>query len=421
MFLVALALSWQSQIDSLLASPDLRGAAVGVCVLDVRGKVVYEHNADLRLMPASNEKILTAAMALDTLGPDFKWETRFWNEGDRCVVKATGDPTLTASDLTIVAQKLGLKSKTPVVVNAPFGQDYPDGWEEGDLANRYAARPAGFCFDRAGFELDAEGGKLVPLLDALGVNVRYIKGQGDARVSLDLDRHLLTVRGKLPDKRTVLDTFAQPDPIGSACALIGGVYAGRSDTTPDRGPDVALMSRSLSQILPDCLKPSDNHLAEHIFLAAAYRDWELGQRTQPFGYESAGPAMGRFLKGYVNATEDEAHTVDGSGLSRHNLVTAHLLARVLRTVQTKEYAKIFRDSLPKPGDGTLKSRLAGKPVAAKTGSLDEVSSLSGYLWPESASRWTFSIVFNHTLVSSSKVHALQDKIVSTLLEVRKQT
>jgi len=423
MLILALALGLQAELDTLLKAPDLKGAVVGVCVMDTQGKVVYEHAADTRLVPASNQKILSATMALETLGPDFTWKTRFWKEDGRCYVDAEGDPTLTYADLAKVAQKLRLKRGTPVVLRAPFGQEYPDGWENDDLPNRYAARPASFSYDRAGFEIFAENGKLLPLPEPLGVLVRYRSGKDTPRVRLDLDRRQATVTGKLPDKKTSLDTLAQPDPIGAACSLIGGVYAGATDKVPEREPDVTLESKPLGQVLPNCLKPSDNHLAEHILLSASWRTWETnpGPRNGTFGYGPAATLAATFFSTYVGATADDVHLVDGSGMSRHNLVTARFLARVLQRIQTKKYAKVFLDSLPKPGEGTLGGRLKGQPVAAKTGTLDGVTSLSGYLGTDSAQPWTFSIVCNHTVVPASKVRALQDKIVAALLQARTKT
>ncbi|MBX3112417.1 MAG: D-alanyl-D-alanine carboxypeptidase [Fimbriimonadaceae bacterium] len=420
MFVLALAIGLQAQLDALLKTPDLKGALVGVYVMDSQGKTVYEHGADMRLVPASNQKILSAAMALETLGPEFTWKTRFWKEDGRCVVDAEGDPTLVAADLAKVAKELKLPPGTPVVVRATFGQDYPEGWETDDLPNRYSARPAGFCYDRAGFEIFAEKGKLVPLAEPLGVLVRYRKGSGSPQVRLDLCRRQATVVGTLPDKRTSLDTLAQPDPIGSACAMIGGVYAGRTDNVPDRAPDVTLESKPLGQVLPSCLKPSDNHIAEHLMLSATGHMWATnpGPRNGQFGYGPADELAATFFAGYAGATSDDLHMVDGSGLSRHNLVTPRFLARVLQQVRSKKYAKVFLDALPKAGEGTLSNRLKGQPVAAKTGSLDGVISLSGYLGTDSDEPWTFSIVCNHTVASPAKVRAAQDKIVTALLLAR---
>lgn len=422
MLILALALGLQAQIDQLVKGPDLAGAVVGVCVMDTQGKVVYEHDADTRLVPASNQKILTAAIALETLGPNFVWKTRFWKEGSRCIVDSPGDPTITAKQLQDVAKKLHLKPNTPVLVRAPFGQDYPEGWENDDLPNRYAARPAPFSFDRAGFEVTAGGGKLSPLLDALGVRVKLVRGKDAAKVKFNLDRRLVTVTGKLPEKSAVLDTLAQPDPTGAACALIGGVFAETTETVPERDPDAVLESQPLSVVLPTCLKPSDNHLAEQIVLTAAWTKWQTdpGPRTGAFGYGTVANIAKTFFGSYVNATDLDVHLVDGSGMSRHNLLTSRFLARVLRQAGRQGYAKVFLDSLPKPGEGTLKGRLAGLPVAAKTGTLDGVTSLSGYLWPGSSEPWTFSIVCNHTVVGAAKVRAVQDKIVKALVDSRKQ-
>lgn len=88
----------RADLDAVLNHTDLAGALVGACVMRQDGTVVYERNPDARMVPASNQKLLAAAFALDRLGPDWKPKTEFWKEADAIVVRTTGDPMATFAD-----------------------------------------------------------------------------------------------------------------------------------------------------------------------------------------------------------------------------------------------------------------------------------------------------------------------------------
>src|SRR2546421_11771146 len=93
-------------LDKILDDPLLKGAIVGACVLDSSGKELYTRNADLRMIPASNQKLVTAAFALKTLGPEFTPKTRFWKMRDKIVVDSSGDPLLSHDDLLSIRKLL---------------------------------------------------------------------------------------------------------------------------------------------------------------------------------------------------------------------------------------------------------------------------------------------------------------------------
>ena len=93
----------------------------------------------------------------------------------------------------------------------------------------------------------------------------------------------------------------------------------------------------------------------------------------------AAGAMGEFYEKTVGLEPGLIRPMDGSGLSRHNLVTTKGLARILRHIYRTELKDIFLEALPAPGEGTLRNRLAGIPVFAKTGTLSSASALSGYV------------------------------------------
>jgi D-alanyl-D-alanine carboxypeptidase/D-alanyl-D-alanine-endopeptidase (penicillin-binding protein 4) len=106
---------------------------------------------------------------------------------------------------------------------------------------------------------------------------------------------------------------------------------------------------------------------------------------------------------------------DGSGLSYRNLATASGLARLLGLAEIETWGVHLRLSLPAPGQGTLRERLRGVRVRAKTGTLRRISALSGWVWLEHRQAWAeFSILSNGVSIYSAK--AIEDKVVRILSE-----
>jgi D-alanyl-D-alanine carboxypeptidase/D-alanyl-D-alanine-endopeptidase (penicillin-binding protein 4) len=148
-----------------------------------------------------------------------------------------------------------------------------------------------------------------------------------------------------------------------------------------------------------CLAPSDNNVAEHLLLMAGSKPND--------DYPAARRALTEFLEGTVGTPPFDIIPYDGSGLSRHNLVTARALARLLAWCDAQPTSDLWRASLALPGQpGTLRNRLAGVNFAGKTGSLNHVSSLSGYVGDR-----TVVIMMNHFRGSAEAAREIQDAIV----------
>lgn len=391
----------------------LKGAMVAAYACTPDGREVYSRNADVRLMPASNQKLLSNAYAMHILGPDHRSETRFWRLPDRVVVDAPGDPTLTLADLVEVRKKLGIDQLLPVYVRQAYRPGVVPSWEFDDLPNRYAPRITAFTVDRGAFEPLAENGALVPIPEAYGVQVRLLPGTGKPMVRYDWIARTLTIRGTLPQERTSLETLSIPQPDEAAAAILGGPLL-PTNRLPESAPDCVRPSPPLSQIVRDCLQPSDNLIAENLLLTAAGREGPLGDAP----YDVAPSRLRTFLTDVVKLRRDSVRPFDGSGMSRHNLVTTRGVAELLRWIDRQPWASAFHDALPKPGSGTLRSRLSGVAVEAKTGTLDAVVSLSGYVRNESGRTIVFSVIVNHGIAPAQEQRDAVDAFVRELSRTR---
>jgi D-alanyl-D-alanine carboxypeptidase/D-alanyl-D-alanine-endopeptidase (penicillin-binding protein 4) len=155
-------------------------------------------------------------------------------------------------------------------------------------------------------------------------------------------------------------------------------------------------SPELRKIVPLLNKPSDNLIGEMLLKELA---WVESKGTTP-GSSAGGAAV---LLSWLRSKGVETTGVrggDGSGLSRKNLVTARAMTTMLMNVETEPWWETYRASLPIAGeDGTLRRRMRGTSAAgklhAKTGSLNGVSALSGYVETASGERLIFSMLTNN--------------------------
>jgi D-alanyl-D-alanine carboxypeptidase len=186
----------------------------------------------------------------------------------------------------------------------------------------------------------------------------------------------------------------------------------------DKSNHLTLLAEHLSPPMREVValinKPSDNLITE-ITLKT------LGKEVRGEGTTAAGVQVLREFLQSAGLEMGAVHVVDGSGLSRINGVSAENFVRLLEYMHRSPHAEAFRDSLPVYGvDGTLRNRLRGTPVQgngyAKTGSLNRVSSLSGYLRTKSGRWLAFSIIMNAYNAAGSDARALQDRLVQLLWE-----
>lgn len=390
-----------------MANPALAGSVVGAAVTKADGTLLYGRGESIRVVPGSNQKLFTTAYALETLGLDHTPQTRVWKESDRLVVDAPGDPSLTFDDLQKAKKQLNLTKSMPVYLRRAYAPGVPPSWEFDDLPNKYAAQISAFACDRGSFELWAIDGKAVLLPASFGVEVVRRPGK-ERRIDYNPFTQKVFVWGPIPSGRTRLDTLAHPDPAWAAIRALGAVSYFPTSSLPSGSPTLVLKGKPLSDLLWDTLSNSDNNFAEHLLLMAASRQGALSPKKE---YDEASERLSKFMGETVGIDKADLRPYDGSGLSRHNLVTARATAKLLSWAQTRPWSKEWMEAMAKPGDGTLKSRLEESGFRGKTGTLDSVSALSGYVKTGGGETVCVSLIVNHFLVSSSDVRAIADDFV----------
>jgi D-alanyl-D-alanine carboxypeptidase/D-alanyl-D-alanine-endopeptidase (penicillin-binding protein 4) len=454
-------------IDSLANAPDFRSGYWGILVVDpVRGDTLYSRNPDKLFMPASNMKIVTGAVALAQLGPDFTWSTallargpvrRGVLEGD-LVVRGDGDPSISSHmrgdamiPLRDLADSLRAHGVTRIrgrVVAAPSPfTDSPlgYGWDWDDLDEPYGAGVDALYFNEGFAEVLVRAGARAgdpvrattrpastypPLIvQATTVGRAETGSESDAHrmpltLGWDSTRTALAVRGTIVAGDTaVLQIAFRDHPAAFVAALRealgnrGIMVDGRAtDTTARTDSLVALRSPTLREVFPYFEKPSQNQIGELLFKSIARKATGVGRA------DSAQQVVSRQLLAW-GAASDGFAVRDGSGLSRHDYVSPRTIIHVLDAVRRHPDFHVFFDALPVAGvDGTLENRMRGTPaqgnVHAKTGYIDKARSLSGYVTTADGRLLLFSALCNNYSVPTKVVERVQDALAVRLASLR---
>ncbi|KAG2387496.1 hypothetical protein C9374_001090 [Naegleria lovaniensis] len=434
---------------------------------------LFSYNSDPFFQPASNNKLLTTIAALNQLGSKFRFQTNFYYDYKQksVVVRPMGDPTLTFEKLQFglksVFLQLNSESVEQVIVDNSFfnpipftneGDDnFPSSWEWGNMQYTFSALPSSCSLEHNIINFNVKAGTKVgdyliatiddktfefatPMIQFDTTYTRTMNCSGGNSNNKQqetvnafyrpLDRKVI-VRGQLctssisPQSLTILDPveffmqavqFITNKPVTLmylSDEQRSNMFAFTKDT---------IYSDNILHIMNTTLQESDNTYAE-LFLR------QIGALIKPsdntlIPFPSITQRGIQMVKNILtntpyNLSPNTFFQDDGSGLSRHNLVSARSLVDALIGVYYKGAGgvggEVYKSLLPLGGvSGTLKNRFKNFPglVSAKTGSLDGVSSLSGYIRNERfRDPIIFSIIVNQCPLSASQMHQVIDSIV----------
>jgi len=420
----------KEELDAIVARTALSGARAGILVESIDlGDVVYARSPDDLFNPASNVKLFTAAAALAVLGPEFRFETEFFTgPGARLApnlyVRGKGDPTLVTERLWAIAGELshlGLDRVGDLVLDDSYFDDarFGPGYDQEQSDRAYLAPTGALSLDFNAVAIHVSPGEAVgapgrvrlePPSDFLQLENHTVTAPVRAlrRITVSSQaqggHQRVAVEGKVPlGRRQVLYRRIEDPPaffgqtLRRLLELRGVKVSGRVRRGPIPTGATLLHvaeSDSLAEVVRRLEKHSNNFMAEQIL--------------KTLGAEVSGPP-GTWPKG-VAAVEDflaEAGIPrgsylmkNGSGLNDANRFSARQTVALLREMWRRfPLMAEFVGALPVAGrDGTIRWRMEGTAAAghlrAKTGTLEGVSSLSGYVETRGGEHLAFAILVN---------------------------
>ncbi len=432
------------------------------------GEAIYERNSMKMFMPASNVKLYTTAAALCLLGPAYRYETDFVTNGQvdqgilhgDLIIKGSGDPTwderfrADSYDSIMVHFVDLIRAQGITEINGDIiGDDnvFDDlilgaGWMWDDERDSSSAQLSGLSFRRnyIDFKLTPDSSNIGSpvIIEAFPktsyVNLRNdlitVNGETDSEWSYGRDRatndcwfegvystrigvkeRFLTIHNP-----TLFTVHVLKERLMERGIMVNGNPVDADDLTDSIDYEqtkklFTFVSNPLSDIIIKTNQPSQNFIAETLLKT-------LGKEFGVEGSANEGVKVQMALFDSLGMDAENLYLRDGSGLSRYDLVSPNNSTSLLQMMWDHEFQSYYLESLPLAGVlGSIDTRMIGTSaegnVRAKTGTMTNVSSLSGYTWTQSGEPIIFSIMVNNYIIPTSKVRHVQDRIVAILSDM----
>ncbi|MFD1848444.1 D-alanyl-D-alanine carboxypeptidase/D-alanyl-D-alanine-endopeptidase [Oceanobacillus bengalensis] len=418
----------------------LQGGLIGVSIRSKStGKVLFEHQDDIRMHPASNMKLLTSAAALSVLGENYTFQTDIRTAGNiddntlhgDLYIIGKGDPTLLPEVFDTLAQALRKRGLTKIEGNV-VGDDswYDDTRLSPDLVwtdeqYYYGAQVSALTaspnedYDTGSIIIEASASRplekptiaLFPSTDYITILNNAITVTEKIEDELIIERkhasNVIEIKGKISiDSEKIKEFMAVWEPTTYALHLFaaslereGITWNGKVKVGKAKENSQLLLSRKsipLSELLVPFMKFSNNGHAEILVK-------EMGKVVYGEGSWEKGLEVMKGELANLGMNMDTIVMKDGSGISHSNAIPANEITKLLHDVQSKSWFHSYLKALPVAGEeerimgGTLQDRMKGIKVSAKTGTIEGVSTLSGYMETKKGSEFIFSIMLNHLL------------------------
>ncbi|WP_223558716.1 D-alanyl-D-alanine carboxypeptidase/D-alanyl-D-alanine-endopeptidase [Chryseobacterium lathyri] len=424
-------------VNTMMTDPVLKNANWGFVVYDPKTKkVISSYNENTPLVPASTTKLLTTETALSLLGENYRWMTQLEYSGTidengvlngNLYLIGSGDPSLGTNKAgawsyrDIISDFMGGLSREGIrkvngdiiIQTALFKGNItrlPENvvW----LENNNYYLPVGTTR-----EINPANEKLIMKKSGLASEKKYFYMSPYANQMVYAEKYegdgFLTT--KLPDAPAYLANTFRTTLVKSGIGVTGKVTPRMTDAAPESRKLVsAYKSPTLADIIFYTNQHSDNSLAEALLKTVGFQ--KMGDQTSE---------SGRIV--VTNHLKEESfdmmglNYMDGSGLSRNNNVTPISQVKFLTSLMDEKYYKVYFTSLPVGGQsGTLKRMFIGTgngQVFAKTGTLNKVKTLAGYLKTNSGKTLVFSLMVNNYSGSVDMVKKRMEKILEPALDL----
>lgn len=427
--------SLNGKIDRVITASGINSSGVSVSVKDVNtGLTVAQIRPKQPMMPASTQKLLTYPAVVETLGEGYNFTTQLFKTKDKDIyLKLSADPYFSTADLKTLIKSLSANS---LVTCREFyiddtiidSEEWGEGWQWDNDLNPLMPRYSVYNIDRnlltlvirptiKGSQADV---RLTQFYPVTFMNLVVTGDSDNVKLSRknNISPDILTLEGTV--KKQVTRTFPVNNPkryflmrLDEAVKAQKFDYYGTFPSKSSDGIEKTLLtevSHSLKRAGSDILKNSNNFVAETVYKIAG------GKFKNSIGTVEAANEMFLDYCKRNNLDTSDIRIVDGSGVSKNNIMTADFVTSFLLNEAKKDGFDAYYQTMAKPSEGTLKNRMLyfGENLRAKTGSLSDVSSIAGYLKTQKGNMVAFDIMINDHKLKSNKKKILEEEIIKTI-------
>ncbi len=412
-------------LNTVISNSNVRKGCISISIKSLNDKkVIYELNQTVPMPPASTQKIVTTLPAIKTLGEDYNFETKLYKDkaGNYLIVLGA-DPYLKTNDLKQLTKKMPAEVKAIYIDDSIIDkQEWGEGWQWDDDINPLMPKFSAYNIDRNTIKIFME-----PTIKEASVNIIFEKDYpisfinqvitGDS-TSYKIEKKsyeapdIVTLTGTINKTVTILIPVNSPKKyfkLRLTDALIdnqksnSGVFYNKKLTKEYSLIDK--VSHNISQAKTDILKNSDNYVSETLFKLAG------GKYKHSTGTFEAGKEMFNDYCKRMNLDDSQIHIVDASGVSKNNLMVSDFMTDFL-ILNREELEPMMATS----GEGTMADRLLYLKgnLKAKTGTLANVSTITGYIATQNGHKYAFSIMINDAKSKKHDKKLLEDNLIKTL-------
>ncbi|GAB1543633.1 D-alanyl-D-alanine carboxypeptidase/D-alanyl-D-alanine-endopeptidase [Scytonema sp. NUACC21] len=442
----------QASVDAVINRPILSRARWGVLVQPLSSpQTLYSQDAQKYFTPASTTKLLTTAAALHQLGSDFRIRTSIYSDRNGVVrVVGRGDPSFDDAQLAALAKQLkekGIRDIKLLIADDTYiqGDIVHPSWQWEDIQADYGAPINSLILNQNVFSLrliPQTVGRPLQLIWAdinesrqwqvINQSVTTAEKQPTfINVTRDLKGPILRIQGQLSvNSEPALVNLPVIAPTEYFLRRFRSILSAEEITVRQTavspfsktyGEELAAVeSPPLPKLLAEINGNSNNLFAESLLKS-------LAVKKPPAENQSSADAGLEVMKATLTqlGVDPASYSlVDGSGLSRKNLISPEALVQTLQAMAKSPAAEVYKASLPVAGrSGSLKSRFLNTPaegiVQAKTGTMTGVVSLAGYVNAPKYGPVVFSIMVNQSQQPARVVRQAMDEIVVLLAQLQR--
>ncbi len=420
--------------DSIKKAEITKSALISVSFKEIpTGKKSFQLNATTPMPPASVQKVVTLLPALDTLGANYEFKTGLYkNTNNSLFIKLGADPYFTSRNLKDMVRALAnnkIYSTKAFYIDDSImdSNEWGEGWEWDNDLNSLMPKFGSYNMDS----------------NLLTVNVCPTQPGAPAEISTNVFYPTAFINnvttGATNDIKLSRKNYISPDVINADGTVSKDTaiqipinyprryfilrledilrkqkvsYYGDYNRLklPKNATLITEIKHPLSNATDDILKKSNNMVAETVFKIAG------GKYTQETGSFDAALEMFNDYYKKIGVCTDNIKITDGSGVSKNNLLTADFITEVLiKAEQNKTGLKLM---MAAPGEGTLTDRMLyfqGK-LKAKTGTLQNISAIAGYLTVKSGKTYAFCIMINDAKSKSADKKSFEEYVLREAYE-----
>jgi len=424
--------------EFIFSDKEINKSNLGIKIFDLdNNKTIYSYNSKNYFIPASNMKIITTLLSLEYLGEDFQFETKLKtdtikkNSVNNLYLELSSDPLFSSKDLEYMVSKLKKKGVDNIInniyiYNAKIDNElYGKGWMYDDFRECYSSPIGKYILDKNCLSL-----KITEDLNIITdnyVDFIIIPYESDFNIfNFDIENLNVLYGGKPIKNYRYESAINNPqkylEKVFLKCLKKYNIdFNGSVFWKTDNKDSIEIYNHKslpLKEILKIFNKDSNNLIGEILLKVIS----NVKRNNKEGNTDDAIKILEEYLEN--NFHYKNFKIVDGSGLSRYNILTPDIIIEVLKKIYFSNYKKIVLEAFPIGGiEGTLKNRLKNIDknfkIIAKSGSMTSVNCLSGYIISENKNI-AFSIMINNSLKSSDELRDFQDNIVNIITKFMSQ-